>query len=33
MLECIDDGDGTVWLEPVTDQQCAAVNRAPAAQA
>ena len=27
MLEGVDDGDGTAWLEPVTDEQYAAANR------
>ena len=32
MLEGTDDGDGTTWLEPVTDEQYAAANQAsPAA--
>jgi hypothetical protein len=34
MLEGTDDGDGTTWLEPVTDEQYAAANQAsPAASA
>ena len=34
MLEGADDGDGTTWLEPVTDDQYAAANQAsPAASA
>jgi hypothetical protein len=34
MLEGTDDGDGTTWLEPVTDEQYAAANPAsPAASA
>jgi hypothetical protein len=26
MLEGTEDGDGTTWLEPVTDEQCQAAN-------
>ena len=34
MLEGVEDGDGTTWLEPVTDEQYAAANQAsPAASA
>jgi hypothetical protein len=34
MLEGTDDGGGTTWLEPVTDEQYAAANQAsPAASA
>jgi len=27
MLEGVEDGDGTSWLEPVTDEQYAAANQ------
>jgi quercetin dioxygenase-like cupin family protein len=27
MLEGVEDGDGTTWLEPVTDEQYAAANQ------
>jgi hypothetical protein len=27
MLEGVEDGDGTTWLEPVTDEQYAEANR------
>jgi quercetin dioxygenase-like cupin family protein len=34
MLEGVEDGDGTTWLEPVTDEQYAAADQAsPATQA
>jgi hypothetical protein len=34
MLEGVEDGDGTTWLEPVTDEQYTAANQAsPATQA
>jgi quercetin dioxygenase-like cupin family protein len=34
MLEGVEDGDGTTWLDPVTDEQYAAADQAsPATQA
>ena len=27
MLEGVEDGDGTTWLEPVTDEQYIAANQ------